>query len=228
MPITTSIELPAAHPFLDADIPWLLRRTAEAHPDRPFLIWEPFEGEPRTWTYARVVHEDGSPVVPGELGELQVRGVRGVSLFAEYLNDPDATAASFTDDGWFRTSDLLRLREDGAFQFADRLKDMLKVGGENVAASEIEAVVRQAPGVQEVAVVAGPHKMLAEIPIAFVIPTPDAPLDLPDRVIALCKAELADFKVPREVRLVEDFPRALLNKVAKVELRKLVKAEADA
>jgi crotonobetaine/carnitine-CoA ligase len=185
-------------------------------------------GRPAPEYQVRVVHEDGSPVKPGELGELQVKGVRGLSVFAEYLNDPEATASSCTDDGYFRTSDLLRLREDGAFQFADRLKDMLKVGGENVAASEIEAVARRVAGVQEVAVVAGPHKMLAEIPIAFVIPTPDAPPDLRDRIIALCRAELADFKVPRDVRLVEDFPRSLLNKVAKVELRRLLQAEANA
>jgi crotonobetaine/carnitine-CoA ligase len=182
-------------------------------------------GRPAPDYQVRVVHEDGSPVAAGELGELQVKGVRGVSVFAEYLNDPEATAASFTDDGYFRTSDLLRLREDGAFQFADRLKDMLKVGGENVAASEIEAIVRQVAGVQEVAVVAAPHRMLAEVPIAFVIPAPDAPPDLSDQILTLCRANLADFKVPRGVRLVDDFPRALLNKVAKVELRNQLKAE---
>jgi crotonobetaine/carnitine-CoA ligase len=185
-------------------------------------------GRPAPDYQSRVVHEDGTPVAAGEIGELQVKGVRGVSIFAEYLRDPEATAGAFTEDGYFRTSDLLRRRDDGAFLFADRLKDMLKVGGENVAASEIEAVARRVAGVQEVAVVAGPHKMLAEIPIAFVIPTEDAPADLPEQVIALCRSELADFKVPREVRLVEDFPRALLNKVAKAELRKLLQAEAKA
>jgi carnitine-CoA ligase len=185
-------------------------------------------GRPAPEYAVRVVHEDGAPVAAGELGELQVRGVRGVSVFAEYLNDPDATVASFTDDGYFRTGDLLRLREDGAFLFAERLKDMLKVGGENVAASEIEAVARRVAGVQEVAVVGGPHKMLTEIPIAFVIPTPDAPPDLPDRIVALCRAELADFKVPRDVRLVDDFPRSLLNKVVKIELRRLLQLEASA
>jgi crotonobetaine/carnitine-CoA ligase len=185
-------------------------------------------GRPAPEYEVRVVHEDGRPVAPGELGELQVKGVRGLSVFAEYLGDPEATAASFTDDGFFRTSDLLQLRDDGAFLFADRLKDMLKVGGENVAASEVEAIVRQLAGVQEVAVVAAPHRMLSEVPFAFVIPKPGAPPDLPDRIIALCRANLADFKVPRGVRLVEDLPRSLLNKVAKVELRRLLNEEAQA
>jgi crotonobetaine/carnitine-CoA ligase len=182
-------------------------------------------GRPAPEYEVRLVKETGELAGPGEVGELQVRGVRGLSIFAEYLADPTATAEAFTADGFFRTGDLVQLRPDGAFAFADRLKDMLKVGGENVAASEIEQVIRSEEGVQEVAVVAAPHPMLAEVPVAFVIPTPDAPIDLAERILQACAQRLADFKRPHRVRLVPSLPRSLVNKVAKAELRAQLRAE---
>jgi carnitine-CoA ligase len=175
-----------------------------------------------------VARPDGSRAALGEPGELLVKGVRGVTLFAEYLGDPEATAAAFTPDGFFRTSDQVTMRPDGEMVFNDRLKDMLKVGGENVAASEVEGAVRRVAGVREVAVVGQPHPMLTEVPFAFVIPADDAPGDLAEQIIAACQRDLADFKVPRGVRLVEDFPRSLINKVAKAELRQMLRDEAKA
>jgi crotonobetaine/carnitine-CoA ligase len=103
---------------------------------------------------------------------------------------------------------------------------MLKVGGENVAASEIEQVIALVSGVREAAVVAKKHPMLDEVPVVFIIPhggVAAAPPDLQDRVMAACRNGLADFKVPREIRLVDDMPRSTLEKVAKAELRKMVK-----
>ena len=102
---------------------------------------------------------------------------------------------------------------------------MLRVGGENIAASEIEAVIRESPWVKECAVVGQPHKMLDEVPVAFVsiIDTGDSvdtmPDDLEDQLIGLCKQHLADFKLIRRVYIVEEFPRASLNKIAKYQLR---------
>jgi crotonobetaine/carnitine-CoA ligase len=96
---------------------------------------------------------------------------------------------------------------------------MLKVGGENVAASEIESVIASVAGVVEVAVVAAPHRMLDQVPVAFVIAATDDG-ELADTVLAACRSQLADFKVPREVRLVDELPRSTLNKIAKAELRK--------
>ena len=151
--------------------------------------------------------------------------MRGLSLFSEYLEDPAATAATFTQDGWMITGDRVTLAEDGWLIFADRAKDMLKVGGENVAASEIERVIAALPGVREVAVVAKPDPMLQEAPVAFVrlwTHGDSEPNDFPEAAIAACRAQLASFKVPHEVRLVEDFPRATLDKIAKAELRKLL------
>ncbi len=102
---------------------------------------------------------------------------------------------------------------------------MLKVGGENVAASEIEQVIAMVPGVREAAVVAKKHPMLDEVPVVFIIPqagVADAPPELQDTVMAACRSGLADFKVPWEIRLVDEMPRSTLEKVAKAELRKLL------
>jgi crotonobetaine/carnitine-CoA ligase len=102
---------------------------------------------------------------------------------------------------------------------------MLKVGGENVAASEIEQVIAVVPGVREAAVVAKKHPMLDEVPVVFIIPhggVAGAAPGLQDSVMAACRKGLADFKVPREIRLVDDMPRSTLEKVAKAELRKMV------
>jgi crotonobetaine/carnitine-CoA ligase len=182
-------------------------------------------GRPSPAYDIHVVGEDGRPVGPGETGDLLVGGRRGVSLFLEYAGDPVATAAAFRKDGLFITGDRVRLGEDGWLYFADRSKDMLKVGGENVAASEIERVVGSVAGVVECAVVAKRHPMLDEVPVAFVIPRDPADASLPDRVMAACREALAPFKQPHEVRLIAELPRSTLEKIAKAELRAMLKDE---
>lgn len=162
---------------------------------------------------------DGTQIGPGESGELFIRGVRGVTLFKEYAGNPEATAASFDDDGWFATGDSIIMDESGDLLFGDRLKDMLKVGAENVAASEIEAVIMATGLAHECAVVAQKHFMLDEVPVAFVIPSPGADGDIAAAVIDACRRDLADFKVPRSVFIVDDMPRSTLEKIAKNELR---------
>lgn len=164
--------------------------------------------------------DDGQGIAPCETGHLLIRGVPGVSLFKEYLNDPVATAHCFDEQGFFRTGDRVTLLEDGFIKFADRSKDMLKVGGENVAASEVERIILTVPGVREVAVVGKPHRMLDEVPIAFVIPQPSPPAHLEDSIVVACRAKLAKFKVPNEVHLVDELPRSTLGKVAKASLRR--------
>jgi crotonobetaine/carnitine-CoA ligase len=182
-------------------------------------------GRPAAGYGIRVLREDlRTPVAPGETGHLQCHGVRGIQIFAEYLNNETAMRESFTDDGWFITGDRVTLDPDGMITFADRDKDMLKVGGENVAASEIERVIALVPGVHECAVVAQKHRMLDEVPVAFVIPVPGVAVEgnaeLPAAIMAACQAQLADFKRPRQVILVGELPRSTLEKVSKVELRK--------
>src|SRR5262249_17758355 len=146
--------------------------------------------------------QNRKPAELGQTGDLVIRGVRGLSLFAEYYRDPEATEAAFDDEGWFITGDRAVLLESGWMMFADRAKDMMKVGGENVAASEVERVLAELPGIREVAVVARPHPLLDEEPVAFIrmwCSAKDAPRTLAADAIELCKQRLADFKVPREI-----------------------------
>jgi carnitine-CoA ligase len=173
----------------------------------------------------RITDDDGSPTAVGGTGNLSIKGVPGLSLFREYLHNEKATRESFDKYGYFITGDRVTLLENGFIRFGDRAKDMLKVGGENVAASEIEQVIAIVPGVREAAVVGKKHPMLDEVPVVFIIPQAGverAPPDLHDNVMAACRSSLADFKVPREIRFVDEMPRSTLEKVAKAELRKLL------
>jgi crotonobetaine/carnitine-CoA ligase len=189
-------------------------------PNTPMSI-----GRAATEYTIRITDDDGAPTAVGGTGNLLIKGVPGLSLFSEYLHNEKATRESFDQHGYFITGDRVTLLDHGFIKFGDRAKDMLKVGGENVAASEIEQVIAVVPGVREAAVVAKKHPMLDEVPVVFIIPhagVDRAPEDLHDTVMAACRSALADFKVPREIRFVDDMPRSTLEKVAKAELRKLL------
>jgi crotonobetaine/carnitine-CoA ligase len=184
-------------------------------------------GQPAPEYGIRVTGPDGStPAGPEETGALYVRGVPGLSMFAEYLNKPEATADTYDEDGWFSTGDLVTVHADGWISFADRAKDMLRVGGENVAASEIERVIGEVPGVAEAAVVARPDAKLDEVPVAFVVAA--GPGDgtiaagLTAAIEAACAEKLADFKLPRQVSLVRALPRSTISKVNKTALREFL------
>src|SRR6202008_2028353 len=143
----------------------------------------------------RSADAEGTPTQVGDTGNLSIKGIPGLSLFAEYLHNEKATRESFDEHGFFLTGDRVTLLENGFVRFGDRAKDMLKVGGENVAASEIEQVIAVIPGVREDAVVANHHPMLDEVPVAFIIPqegVANMPADLQDNVMAACKSALAD------------------------------------
>ena len=173
----------------------------------------------------RITDDDGAPTPVGGTGNLSIKGIPGLSLFREYLHNEKATRESFDEHGYFITGDRVTLLDHGFVKFGDRAKDMLKVGGENVAASEIEQVIAVVPGVREAAVVAKRHPMLDEVPVVFIIPQGGierAPPGLHDNIMAACRAALADFKVPREIRFLEEMPRSTLEKVAKAELRKML------
>ena len=154
-----------------------------------------------------------------------IKGIPGLSLFKEYLHNETATRDSFDDHGYFITGDRVTLLQRGFIKFGDRAKDMLKVGGENVAASEIEQVVER--GARRARGRGGgkKHPMLDEVPVVFVIRATASPThrrQLHDAIMAACRDALADFKVPREIRFVDAMPRSTLEKVAKAELRKLL------
>jgi crotonobetaine/carnitine-CoA ligase len=171
-----------------------------------------------------IVKEDGSLAAVGEMGELWIRGIRGVTVCKEYFHNDEANDKFFTADGWARTGDIVMLLDDGNIRYCDRDKDALKVGGENVSAREVEDAIRAA-GVPlaDIAVVAKSHKRLDMVPVAFAIKG-DPNLDedaTATQIIEHCKANLADFKVPRAVYFVDEFPTAELGKVAKKDLRDL-------
>lgn len=156
-----------------------------------------------------------------ETGELLIKGIPGISMFAGYFNRPEVTAQSYDERGWFRTGDLVVVHSDGSVSFADRSKDMLRVGGENVAASEIERVILEVVGVKEAVVVGKPDAKLDEVPVAFVT-TSLVDDGLEGRIMAACAAKLADFKVPRQVEVVSALPRSTISKVDKVALRQVI------
>ncbi len=165
--------------------------------------------------------DDGSEAGPGEIGRLFVRGIPGLSLFYEYLHDPDATAEAFDADGWFDTGDEISMAPGGELFFAGRAKDMLKVGGENVAALEIETVIAAVPGVVECAVVGKPDPMRDEVPVAFVVAAaPERELEA--TIIEICESKLSAFKRPREVRFIDAMPTGLLGKILKRDLRDML------
>lgn len=159
----------------------------------------------------------------GERGEIQFRGP---SRFAGYYKDPAATAAAIDAEGWFASGDLGVLDAEGRLTYKGRLKDMLKVGGENVAALEIESFLLRHPGVSIAAVVAAPDAYYTEVPAAFVQRAPGA--EVTEReLIEFCLDEIATFKVPRYVRFVDDWPMSG-TKIKKYVLRERIAAELKA
>jgi len=158
-------------------------------------------------------------VDPGDTGEIVVRGL--ITMLG-YWNRPDATAEAIVD-GWFRSGDVFRWDPDGRITFLERLKDMLKVGGENVAAAEIEACLQKHPGVKLAQVVGIPDPRYVEVPAAFVERKPDVQVGEKE-LIELCRRDLAGFKVPRHVRFVDEWPMST-SKIQKFRLRDQLIAE---
>lgn len=169
----------------------------------------------------QIRREDGTQVTFGETGHLWVRGIVGLSIFYEYLKNPKATARSFDTDGWFDTGDLVTPTESGHIFFASRAKDMLKVGGENVSASEIEAIIVEIAGVDEVAVVGRPDPVYDEVPVACVVASSPSGF-LKTQIMGRCQEKLSKFKQPRDVIFFDDLPKGTLDKVLKRELRERV------
>ncbi len=173
------------------------------------------------YEFAVVDKETGALCAEGETGELWLRGARGIQLFLEYYDNQEANAKAF-EDGWFKTGDMVVLGPGGNLFYRERDKDLLKVGGENVSAREVEDVVTAVPGVTQVAVVGKHHDFLDQVVVAFVVPAPgtdEAALEA--QIIGACRERLADFKVPRAVYAVEEFPLGTLDKVLKNKLREM-------
>lgn len=167
-------------------------------------------GKPMPPMEVRCVAEDGSDAPAGEIGELLIR-LPGNQR--EYFNDPEATAQTWAG-GWLHTGDLGRLDEDGYLYIAGRKKDVIIRGGNNVHATDVEAVLLEHPGVAEAAVVGVPHEVLGEDVAAFVVAVGGAQLDEGD-LRRHCLERLADYKAPRKFVFVPGLPRNATGKVQK-------------
>ncbi|MDH5291273.1 MAG: fatty acid--CoA ligase family protein, partial [Acidimicrobiia bacterium] len=144
--------------------------------------------------------------------------VRGYTVTRGYWQRPEANAQTIDADGWLDTGDLARVRPDGHLVFMGRHKDMLKVGGENVSPAEVEGYLLASGGIQEIAVVGYPDPRLAEVPVAYVIPSAPGSVTA-EELIERCKGRIASFKIPRHVFLVDALPMTPSGKIRKVELR---------
>lgn len=169
----------------------------------------------------KIVDPETEKILPfGETGEIRYRGY---SLFSGYYNDPDITRASIDSDGWFHSGDLGTVDERGRLKFVSRLKDMMKVGGENVAAAEIEDFLQLHPDVLTAQVVGAPDARYSEVACAYVVKRPDSPLTETE-LIDYCRGKISTFKIPRYVRFVDEYPMSG-TKVRKHELRSRIAHE---
>ena len=182
----------------------------------------PLEGERRAGTVGfplpgvdiRVVGNDGLPVAAGETGDLQVKGP---NVFSGYWRMPEKTAEDFTEDGFFNTGDQAAIDRDGYVSIVGRSKDLIITGGLNVYPKEVELVIDQMPGVTESAVIGVADGDFGESVIAVIV-AGDSELT-PQAVIAHCRSQLANFKIPKRVEMVDALPRNTMGKVQKKVLR---------
>lgn len=172
------------------------------------------------WDVRIVDVETGLDCPVGSQGEIVARGP---NMLAGYYNAPDKTAEVIDADGWFHTGDIGSFDDEGQIMFHGRTKDMLKVGGENVAAAEIEAVLHSHPAVLLAQVIGIPHPRYVEVPAAFVELRGDATASEAE-LIEHCTGKLASFKLPRHVRFVTSWPMST-SKIQKFRLRDVLVAE---
>jgi fatty-acyl-CoA synthase len=171
-------------------------------------------GRPCLYLELDIWDEHGTSLPAAERGEVVLRGPK---VFKGYWRDPDATSATFAG-GWFHTGDIGMKDEDGYLYIIDRLKDMIVSGGENIASSEVERVLYEHESIVEAAVVGRPDDRWGEVPVAYVVVS-SAATTTPEELIEHCRQQLARFKVPKHVELVDALPRNPSGKVLKRELR---------
>ena len=171
-------------------------------------------GKPIGGMELRIVREDETECDAREVGELLTR-MPGSQR--EYYRDEDATASTWTADGWLRSGDLAYLDEDGFLYIAGRKKDMIIRGGHNIYPTDIEAVLLEHPEVQEAAVVGVPHQVLGEDVAAFVVLKAGSSVSA-DAITEFCAERLADYKRPRRLHFVDELPRNATGKVMKHRL----------
>lgn len=171
-------------------------------------------GFSRALTEYALLDSEGREVGPGEEGEICYRTP---SIMERYVGAEEATA-EVIHGGWLHSGDLARYDEDRFVYFVDRMKDVIRRGGVNIASAEVERVLRESPDVEDVAAVPHPHEVLGEVVKVVVVRAGDSEIDA-DGVIAYAAGQLADFKVPRVVEFRDELPRNDMGKIQKAKLR---------
>jgi len=177
-------------------------------------------GTPLPGLEVKIAGPDGKEVPTGERGEILIRGY---CLIDEYYKDAEKTAEAFEADGFFHTGDIGSFDAEGQIMFHGRTKDMLKVGGENVAAAEIETYLAGHPAVKLAQVIGVPDARLQEVPAVFVEKYDDQEVT-EQELIDFCKGKIASYKVPRYVRFVTEWPMST-SKIQKFRLRDQIMTE---
>jgi malonyl-CoA/methylmalonyl-CoA synthetase len=177
-------------------------------------------GRPLPDVQLRCVGEDEAPCAQGDVGSIQVKGP---NVFPGYWRMPEANAKEFTADGWFRTGDVGRIDADGYVTIVGRSKDLIITGGYNVYPAEVEGFLNDMAGVDESAVIGCPHHDFGEGVVAVVVAKPGVTLD-PAELLRQLKSQIAGFKVPKQLFVVDELPRNVMGKVQKNLLRQTYQA----
>ncbi|GCE00498.1 type I polyketide synthase [Embleya hyalina] len=194
-------------------------------PDDPPEVAARSIGRPIREARVRVLDESGAPCAPDEVGELQYRGPH---LFRGYLGDPELTRAAMTADGWLRTGDRAALAEDGTVVFHGRHAESINVGGLKFGAAEVEAVLDELPQFAGVAIGARPDARLGEYPCVVAALRPGATIDLEGIRAHLARREVAEYKWPLVLIVVDEVPVTPTGKIARGRLAELLASRTDA
>ena len=173
----------------------------------------------------KIADSEGREVPRGERGELLIAASQRHGLATAYLHDEEKTRDAFRD-GWFHTGDMGYVDADGYFWFVERKNDMIKRSGFNVAPAEVERVVREVPGVADVAVVGMPDPLREEAIVAYIVATQPVIVDV-ETVLNACRRKLADYKVPQHVEFIDAMPVNFIGKVERRTLREWALDLAD-
>lgn len=171
----------------------------------------------------KMADDDKNPLPTGEMGEL---ACRGYNVMMGYYKMPDKTGESIDEQGWLYSGDLATMDQDGYVQIVGRKKDMLICGGFNVYPAEIEEYLFTHPKVQNVSVIGMADQVMGEVAVAYIIPREGRNID-PQEIVDFCVGEIANFKVPRYVQIVDEFPMTQSGKIQKFRLREIAKESME-
>ena len=187
-------------------------------PDDPAEIISASSGRAMDGIEVKIVDGEGKELPRGETGEIWVRGY---NVMQGYFGNEQATQETITDDGWLKTGDVGEMDEGGYIDITDRIKDMIISGGFNVYPAELENSISSIKGVVQVAIIGVADERMGEVGKAFIVKEQGSELTVED-VAAFCKANMANYKVPRSIEFIDIMPMNASGKILKTELRKLV------